>query len=405
MGGSHYHGNDVSTSSYNNSTTTSMMTEDDTEFVSVPLTDTQRAIVIVVHFIVFVIGAVSIWAFLYKYDILRQRIWCPYLLLMGLIFFQIAGAFEIGNHYYEGNWELAGFPSDLVNGSFYFFNFGATYLNALGMRKKGVPIFRRPLLFRYCCCGGGSGSEGKRSGGCRTVINSLLDLLAMIFDLILVVGFLITGPMYFAVGRGDAVGILSGFAALAGFATLFRLWRNLGPNCGTLFGGLGWYIMIICGIALTSVYMETGYEWLHALLGSFFVLCLVPITVGILCATEDVVETDAEDSVSNNNNDKNNADDVDDDNEKDIESASSVEPTDKILENENNDDWNDLPDDAKKAAELLGYTKSLWDNDKIPTTCDKDWNDLSPPQKEAATNLGYNTKSWTDSIKAHSLLF
>jgi len=70
-----------------------------------------------------------------------------------------------------------------------------------------------------------------------------------------------------------------------------------------------------------------------------------------------------------------------------------------------NDDWNDLPDDAKKAAELLGYTKSLWDNDKIPTTCDKDWNDLSPPQKEAATNLGYNTKSWTDSIKAHSLLF
>jgi len=82
-------------------------------------------------------GGLSIWAFLYKYDILRQRIWCPYLLLVGLIFFQIAGAFEIGNHYYEGNWELAGFPSDLVNGSFYFFNFGATYLNALGMRKKG----------------------------------------------------------------------------------------------------------------------------------------------------------------------------------------------------------------------------------------------------------------------------
>lgn len=357
MGGSHYHGNDVSTSIYNNNnstqttTTTGMMTveDDTTEFVSVPLTDTQRAVVIVVHFIVFVIGAVSIWAFLYKYDTLRQRIWCPYLLLMGLIFFQIAGAFEIGNHYYEGNWELAGFPSDLINGSFYFFNFGATYLNALGMRKKGVPIFRRPLLFRYCCCGGGTGSEGERSGACRAVMNSLLDLIAMIFDFILVVGFLITGPMYLAVGRGDAVGILSGFAALAGIATLFRLWRNLGPNYGTFFGGLGWYIMIICGIALTSVYIKTGYEWLHAVLGSFFVLCLIPITVGILCATDEVVmETDdVEDSASNNNNNN-------DDNEKDIESASSsVEPTDKILEKKNNDDWDNLPDDAKKAAENI----------------------------------------------------
>jgi len=346
MGGSHYHGNDVSTSIYNydnsTNTTTSMMTEeDDTEFVAVPLTNTQRVIVIVVHFILFVIGAVSILAFLCKYDTLRQRIWCPYLLLMGLIFLQIAGAFEISNHYYEGNWELAGFPSDLINGSFYFFNFGGTYLLALGMRKKGVPIFRLPLLFRYCYCGGGTGtgtdSEGDRSCGWLAVINSLLDLMAMLFDLILVVGFFITGPIYLAVGRGDAVGSLSGFAALAGIATLFRLWQNLGPNYGTLFGGLLWYIMIICGIVFLSVYMETGYEWIHAVIGSFFVLSLIPFTVGILYATEEVVETDVEDSVSNNNNNSNTNDndnsDVEDGNEKDIESASSVELTHKILEN------------------------------------------------------------------------
>merc|ERR1712238_46584 len=100
-------------------------------------------------------------------------------------------------------------------------------------------------------------------------------------------------------------------------------------NYGTLFGGLVWYIMIICGIVVLSVYMETGYEWLHAVIGSSFVLSLIPFTVGILYATEEVLETDVEDGVSNNNNHSNNNDnddnDVDDENGKDIESASSVE--------------------------------------------------------------------------------
>jgi hypothetical protein len=234
---------------------------------------------------------------------------------MRLVFFQIAGAFEIGNHYYEGNWELAGFPSDLINGNFYFFNFGATYLNALGLQKKGVPILRRPIL----CCGGG--------GNKSTVVAGLLDILAMIFDLILVVGFIITAPAYAILGRGDAVGILSAFAALGGFATLFRLWRNLGPNWGTLFGGLGWWIMVVCGIVLTSVYMSTGYEWLDALLGSFFVSCLVPLTVGILCATEEQVNDNGDNEENQDNNNL-----VKDD---DVEAACPIESTDKNLDSDN----------------------------------------------------------------------
>ena len=333
MGGYHAHTDDSETVSSLTSFSNSTLTGDD-DFVSVPLTDVQRIAVVVVHFLTFFVGAISIGAFLYKYDTLRKRIWCPYLLLMGLVFFQIAGAFEIGNHYYEGNWELAGFPSDLINGNFYFFNFGATYLNALGLRKKGVPIFRRPIL---CCCGGGGGNDKS------TVVAGLLDVLAMIFDLILVVGFFITAPAYAVLGRADAVGILSGFAALGGFATLFRLWRNLGPNCGTLFGGLGWWTMVVCGIVLTSVYMSTGYEWLHALLGSFFVFCLIPMTVGILCATEE--------QVNDNDNDNDNGDNEvnqDDSNglvkdDDDVEAACPIdESTDKNLDidNESNSEEN-----------------------------------------------------------------
>lgn len=266
MGGNHHSISSVQSLNATNTT--------DDGFVAVPLTDGQRTIVAVVHFLVFVVGAVSIWAFLYKLDTLRNRIWCPYFLLMGLVFFQIAGAFEIGNHYYEGDWELAGSPSDLINGSFYFFNFGATYLNALGLRNKDVPLFRRPL------CG-----KGFKAGA--------LDFLSMAFDLILVVGFVLTAPFYATAGREDSSGMLSAFAAIGGIATLFRLYYNLGPNCGTLFGGLGWWAMIIVGIVLTSVYKETGYEWLHAVLGSFFVFCLVPITVAILCAS-DVQKSDSD---------------------------------------------------------------------------------------------------------------
>lgn len=258
-------------------------------FVAVPLTDDQRTIVAVIHYLVFVVGAVSIWAFLYKFDTLQKRIWSPYFLLMGLIFFQIAGAFEIGNHYYEGDWELAGFPSDLINGSFYFFNFGATYLNALGLRNKDVPIFRRPLL------------------SAKGFVAGLLDILAMIFDLILVAGFVLTAPFYAAAGREDSSGILSAFAAIGGIATLFRLYYNLGPNCGTLIGGLGWWAMIMVGIVLTSVYKETGYEWLHAVLGSFFVFCLVPITIAILCAT-DVINSDSDASNEDTEGKKNDCD-------------------------------------------------------------------------------------------------
>jgi len=267
--------------------------------VSVHLTDTQRIIVAVVHFLVFALGAVSIWAFLYKYDTLRNRIWCPYILLMGLVFFQIAGALEIGNHYYEGNWELAGFPSDLINGSFYFFNFGGTYLMALGLRKKGVAIFRRPL-----CCSGGF-----KAGA--------LDVLAMVFDLILFVGLVLTAPFYAIAGRANASGILSAFAAIGGFAILLRLYANLGPNCGTLFAGICWWVMIACGIVLTGVYKSIGYEWLHAVIGAFFVLSLAPIIIGILSAVD----------VQDRSSDADNEDDEGQTNERDIETSGNGDLT------------------------------------------------------------------------------
>jgi len=57
-------------------------------------------------------------------------------------------------------------------------------------------------------------------------------------------------------------------------------------------------------------------------------------------------------------------------------------------------DWDELPDEVKLAAELLGYRKFLWDENKEPEEAEKDWSELSPEQQEAATVLGYDADKW-----------
>ena len=59
-------------------------------------------------------------------------------------------------------------------------------------------------------------------------------------------------------------------------------------------------------------------------------------------------------------------------------------------------DWAELPSKAKKAAEVLGYNKRLWDKDIEPATCDKYWKDLTGAEKDAAIVLGYDESSWDD---------
>lgn len=62
-----------------------------------------------------------------------------------------------------------------------------------------------------------------------------------------------------------------------------------------------------------------------------------------------------------------------------------------------NDDWDELPKDIQEAAKLLGFTKTLWNNDKEPDECDEYWRKLSTAQQEAATKLGYDQKQWDSS--------
>lgn len=234
---------------------------------NIPLTTTTRAIVVTVHFLTFVVSGWTVWAILRKQSILEKRIWSPFLLLSGAIFLQLAAAFEIANHYYEGNFALDNMKTDFINGIFYFFNIAAIYLNALGLRNKTVPFFRCPSFV------------GNIGGG-------LLNLLVMVFDLFLVVGIFITLPIYFTSGRAGADPILTAFGAIAGVGILFRLWRNLGPSRGTLLGGVFFFFFAIMGVIMSQVYLATGIEWLHALISGSDVMSMVPFTCAILCVIE-----------------------------------------------------------------------------------------------------------------------
>eukprot|EP00593_Proboscia_inermis_P004131 CAMPEP_0171305752 /NCGR_PEP_ID=MMETSP0816-20121228/15593_1 /TAXON_ID=420281 /ORGANISM="Proboscia inermis, Strain CCAP1064/1" /LENGTH=70 /DNA_ID=CAMNT_0011786785 /DNA_START=59 /DNA_END=271 /DNA_ORIENTATION=+ len=59
-------------------------------------------------------------------------------------------------------------------------------------------------------------------------------------------------------------------------------------------------------------------------------------------------------------------------------------------------DWKDLPDEVRKAAELMEYTEEMWDAEpSVESDMEEyDWDELSPEQQGAATTLGYTKEEW-----------
>ena len=56
--------------------------------------------------------------------------------------------------------------------------------------------------------------------------------------------------------------------------------------------------------------------------------------------------------------------------------------------------WDSLPDQVRKAYEVLGWTKELWANDGSVGTDVLDWVDLTDKEREAAGVLGYTEVTW-----------
>jgi len=219
------------------------------------LTDEQRTLLIVVHYAAIPCVTFGIYTFMKKFHIIEQRIWSPFLLMVTLTWLLLSTAFEISNHYYVDDWQLYNPQSDLINGSFSFFNFGAQNLLALSVRKKNVgPFFR--------------------NGG-----RSILNWLAIIWDPIMAALIVVNPIVYGTVGRSVSVTALSPLAAIAGLFTLFRVWFNLGPNNYTKYGAILFFVSVMCGVVMLAVYNAAQYEWIHALIGGSFIFSTIPLAV------------------------------------------------------------------------------------------------------------------------------
>lgn len=229
-----------------------------------PLTDSQKNIVIVAHYATFVVCTFALYSFNKKYDVLKSRIWSPFLLMIGLVWLQVGPAFEIGNHFYVNDWELFESQADLINASFSFFNFGAQNLNALGLRKKGVNLCRP--IDNLCSCA------------------SILDLVILLGDWLFIVLTFVQPIVYVTLGRDASVTLLSPFGAVAGIFSLFRLWFNLGPNKYTKWGGILFFVFAILGVVMLQVYRSTCIEFVHVAIGGSFVTSVIPFSVAILNA-------------------------------------------------------------------------------------------------------------------------
>ena len=137
----------------------------------------------------------QLYWFVKRIHVLEARIWSPFLLLIGMVYLQIGSGIEIANHFYEGNFELDEFKSDLVNGTFYYFNFGAQALMVLGLRQAGVPFFRS--------CSAGSGEQSKWQ--------CFAAWVGTVFDVFMVLSIPATPVVYALGGRDKAVSICSAF--------------------------------------------------------------------------------------------------------------------------------------------------------------------------------------------------
>jgi len=187
---------------------------------------------------------------------------------MGLVWLQLGTAFEIGSHKYTSNWGLEIQLTDLINGSFGFFNYGATNINAIALKKKGVPLLRCPKL-------------GFDKGLVNGLVNGLVDVIAILGDLFLAVATISQPFLYFMLGREGANSISIPASSFAGVFTLLRLWQNLGPNKYTFWGGTLYLVLALSGVFFNALYNKTCWQFLHVAIGGSFVSSMIPFTVAL----------------------------------------------------------------------------------------------------------------------------
>lgn len=184
--------------------------------------------------------------------------------MLALLWVQIGTAFEIGTHYYIADWGLKIKTTDLIHGSFSFFNYGTQFIQAIALKKKGVPLLRWPDF---------------RNG----IINGVVDMIAIVADLFLLV-MTISQPILYAMLGRESSSYLIPFTAAAGVFSFIRLWQNLGPNKYTFWGGFLFLACALLGVFFDALYAKICVEFIHVAIAGSFASSMIPFSIAVLNA-------------------------------------------------------------------------------------------------------------------------
>lgn len=216
------------------------------------------------HLMPFVVVVFCLWTVFERLEILKKRIYSPFLLTIGFVYCAIASMPEVSSHIHVMNWNLC-YDSAATGSILLFYIFISTGFSAItiALRKKGHPLFRKP-------------------SGCADTLYFLVDMLLIVLSLTI-------SLVYFTFGKGPTIVafiVVQSFSAIVG---IFRINNNLGPSRKMFWlGAFSELSAVIIALPINAYMVKTGIQWLHGLLGLAFVINQFGIGFCIL----DVIDTD-----------------------------------------------------------------------------------------------------------------
>lgn len=207
----------------------------------------QRYFVIFIHLLTFVAPIVMLYGIYVKFDVIKTRVYSPFLLIFGSAIFEAASMAEVASHAFTMNWNSCYDTADTPM-KLFFYSFTAVGFTGLTIayRKANNPLCRKPT--------------------------GLFDGIVLVIDWVLIVTSLSTPLLYLVLGKNFALKGFTVVQSISAFVGIPRIWKNLGPTTFLLFLGAASQMMSIVGVGVNVWMQRTGNQYLHALLGFFFAL-------------------------------------------------------------------------------------------------------------------------------------
>lgn len=207
-----------------------------------------KAWVVGAHLLPFVVVVFGMWCIMERLEILKKRIYSPFLLITGFVYCAIASMPEVASHIFAMNWNACydSVASDSILLFYIFLSLGFSSIT-IALRPKGLRLIRCPRDF--------------------------WDLVNFICDIAIIVLSVGIGPIYFITGKGFVVTLFIIVQSISSIIGIFRINSQLGPSKKMFFlGAISELSASVIAIPLNLYIQKSGNQVLHGFLACAFVL-------------------------------------------------------------------------------------------------------------------------------------